>query len=85
LFYELAGVYIFTAIDQGVCHALYVGETDNFYDRLSKNLGAHHKYPAALALGTRHVCVIQVPGERARRLAVETDRRRALKPRLNDQ
>lgn len=82
----VAGVYIFChRLPNGKWYALYVGECEDFRDRLYDRRWSHHHYPEALNLGATHICVAHVAGGKASRVAVETDLRRRLDPPLNRQ
>lgn len=81
------GIYIFCrpagTLNQWT--AIYVGETDNFDDRLCVNLRSHHQWDGIQRERATNVCCLYVPGPRATRLAIETDLRAALRPPCNRQ
>jgi len=82
------GVYIFCRPTVGFPNnwdAIYVGETENFDDRLNLNLTNHHQWANIKVKGATNVCCLHVPGDRSRRLAIETDLRAALRPPCNQQ
>jgi hypothetical protein len=83
---ERPGVYIFCkqAPNMG-WDAGYVGETDSFWRRLTSELAAHHQWQRIRAFGSTHICTLHVPGDKALRLAVETDLRQNINPPCNRQ
>lgn len=79
----LAGVYVFFTIPQkDVARAIYVGETEDFSNRLNSGLRGHLGYKRALAYGVTHVAV-RVVTDNTVRLAIETDLRHGLNPPAN--
>jgi hypothetical protein len=87
-FFENPGVYIFcrpTHLLLNNWDAIYVGETENFDDRLNVNLTNHHQWANIKVKGATNVCCLHVPGDRSRRLAIEKDLRVALNPPCNRQ
>ncbi len=82
----IQGVYIFSSEAFAGSHsAIYVGETDSFYRRLSDELQGHHALQAIGLHGATHISTLYVAGDRANRLYIETDLRTALKPPCNKQ
>jgi len=81
------GVYIFCkpGREAGKWKCLYVGECENFNDRLNTNLEGHHRWDCIKKHGATHVCVTQVNGGKLSRTAVETDLRQRLDPPCNRQ
>lgn len=81
------GVYIFCkpAATQGRWSQIYVGECEDFNDRLNINLAQHHRWDCIKKGGATNVCVIQVNGGKLSRTAVETDLRQQLDPPCNRQ
>ncbi len=87
-FKQLGGVYIFCKrAANGDWHALYVGETDNFNERLNAGLQGHNAWPSCALAGATHVCVLIVRGLSAQRerLRIETELRHSLRPPFNRQ
>ncbi len=87
-FYKNPGVYIFCRPTVGLPNnwdAIYVGETEDFDNRLNVNLANHHQWPNIKVKGATNVCCLHVPSGRSRRLAIETDLRVALNPPCNRQ
>ena len=82
-----AGVYIFCkpSATQGRWDAVYVGECEDFDDRLNKNLASHHRWECIKRQGATNVCALTVPGGKLSRTAVETDLRQRLDPPCNRQ
>ena len=83
-----SGVYLFckpTIKGGDRWDSIYVGETENFDDRLNINLESHHRWAAIKVQGATNVCCLLVPGARSIRLAYETDLRAALNPPCNRQ
>ncbi len=80
------GVYIFCkhAID-GSWVQIYVGETENFNDRLNVNLTSHHRWDCIVREGATHVCCLKVVGGKIARGVTETDLRLGLDPPCNRQ
>jgi hypothetical protein len=80
------GVYIFCRErSPGQWTALYIGEAENFDQRVGSQRASHHKWERVVAARATHICTLVVSGGKAARLAVETDLRRHNKPPLNDQ
>lgn len=85
-FYANPGVYIFckpAASDRW--SQIYVGECEDFNDRLNTNLANHHRWECIKRNGATNVCVIRVNGGKLARTAVETDLRQSLDPPCNRQ
>lgn len=81
-FRPLSGVYIACkAIPQG-WFALYVGETQDLFQRLNAGLEGHDGIKRARAFGATHFSIHLVSGN-AERLRVETDLRHGLNPSCN--
>lgn len=83
---ERPGVYIFCrqALN-GHWDPGYVGETDNFWRRLTSELTLHHRWQSVRTFGATHICTLHVPGDKSLRLAIETDLRQSLNPSCNRQ
>lgn len=81
------GIYIFckASSEAGKWAAIYVGECEDFNDRLNVNLSSHHRLACINREGATHVCVARVTGGKTNRTAVETDLRRQLDPPCNRQ
>jgi hypothetical protein len=82
------GVYLFCRmISANQWGAVYVGETDDFSRRLTRDLTLHHRWESIRAAGATHICTLHVPNDYggALRLAIETDLRHALNPPCNRQ
>jgi len=85
-YFERPGVYIFCyQLPNGQWRAVYVGETDSFSRRLTTELALHHQWDSIRAAGATHICTLHVTGDRAARLAIETDLRQSLNPSCNQQ
>lgn len=85
LFNPVSGVYIFCRPFGLVGYtALYVGETQSFYDRLNAGGAAHDGLVRASRLGATHVAVMRTD-DQSYRLGVETDLRHGLDPECNRQ
>lgn len=87
-YYARPGVYIFCyELSAGSWRAVYVGETDDFSRRLTRDLTLHHRWESIRAAGASHICTLHVPSDYAGtlRLAAETDLRHALAPPCNRQ
>jgi hypothetical protein len=83
-----AGVYIFckeSASKPGWWDQIYVGECEDFNDRLNLNLAQHHRLACIRREGATHVCAIDVAGGKQARVNVETDLRKSLDPPCNRQ
>lgn len=84
-FKPLSGVYVFCRPGKpGFLEALYVGETQSFYDRLNTGLRNHDGFKSAQRAGATHVAVMQVANA-PQRLRIETDLRHGLNPVCNRQ
>jgi hypothetical protein len=83
----IEGVYIFCKqLGNGTNFSgLYVGETDNFWRRLSNELHSHHALDAIRLHGATHISTLHVAGDRSYWLYIETDLRNALNPPCNKQ
>lgn len=81
------GVYIFCkpGAQAGKWDAVYVGECEDFDDRLNKNLLSHHRWECIKKQGATNVCALTVHGGKLSRTAVETDLRQRLDPPCNRQ
>lgn len=80
------GVYIFCKPAANNRWAqIYVGECEDFNDRLNLNLEQHHRWECIKRNGATHLCVMQVSGGKLSRTAVETDLRQQLDPPCNRQ
>jgi hypothetical protein len=86
VFYAVPGLYIFCRPTQGNrWQAIYVGETDNLWRRVTNELAAHHQWDAVRAHGATHICALRVDAGQAERLRIETDLRHSLNPPCNRQ
>jgi hypothetical protein len=86
VYFEKPGVYIACKLAaNGNWDAVYIGETENFNQRLSRNLTLHHKWRSIRAAGATHFCTLHVPGHLSLREGIETDLRRHIKTPCNDQ
>lgn len=65
--------------------ALYWGETDNFWRRLTSRLKVHEKWQRVVALGVTHIGTLHVSGDLSQRESIETDLRLANPTPCNDQ
>ena|SRR5215831_7791024 len=80
----IPGVYIFCKPGAGgFFDAIYIGETDHFWRRLTDELWSHHRWECIRARGATHISTLHVPGNAAARLAMETDLRRHQNPPCN--
>jgi hypothetical protein len=85
VFYEVGGVYIFCKQTvPGSFQAIYVGESDNLWSRLTENLTVHHRWECAVSRGITHICAVRID-DAAERLRIETDLRHSLNPPCNRQ
>lgn len=86
-FVAFPGVYIFCSSANGTSWAAqYVGETGDFSERLNRCVTTHHAFARARSFGATHVGVLRVFGlGQQRRLEIETDLRRGLRPPANNQ
>lgn len=82
-FAQNPGVYIFCKPAGNVWAPVYVGECENFNDRLNINLANHHRIDSIKSNGATNVCVIRVDGGKQARVNVETDLRKQLNPPCN--
>ena len=77
--YEVGGVYIFAApADGGNWHALYVGQTQSFAERLP----GHEKHSAAVRAGATHIHAL-VESSAKVRASIEASIIRSYNPPLN--
>jgi hypothetical protein len=86
-FHTNPGVYIFCkpAAQPSKWDPIYVGECEDFNDRLNVNLASHHRLDCIKRNGATNVCVIRVDGGKTKRVSVETDLRKKLDPPCNRQ
>jgi len=85
-FQQIGGVYIFCKLaPNGNWDALYVGETDNFDERLNTALQRHQSWPSCALLGATHLAVMIVGGGKLERCRIETELRHSLNPPCNRQ
>ena len=86
-FHPNPGVYIFCrpAATAGKWDPIYVGECENFNERLNTNLPNHHRWSCIQRERATNVCVLRVDGGKLKRTAVETDLRQKLDPPCNRQ
>ena len=77
---NLAGLYIFCCVVNGIWQALYVGQTVSFRDRLP----SHERLDEAVKHGATHVHALVLPGKQDRDLG-EQMLIKYLQPPLNDQ
>lgn len=83
---ERPGVYIACKIAaNGRWDAVYIGETESFGRRLSRELRLHHKWQSIRAAGATHFCTLHVPDGLALREGIETDLRQQIRTPCNDQ
>ncbi len=84
-FKPLGGVYIFCRPGQpGHMEALYIGETQSFYDRLNASPMNHDGYKRARLAQASHVAVL-IAADATLRLRIETDLRHGVNPICNRQ
>ncbi len=84
-FKPFSGVYVFSRpIGRSNMEALYVGETQSFYDRLNAGIENHDGFKSASRAGASHIGLMRV-NYLADRLRIETDLRHGLNPRCNTQ
>ena len=85
-FNEVPGVYIFCKpASNGNWDAVYVGETDNFNERLNTALKSHQSWPSCARVGATHLSVLIIDGGKLARCALETELRHSLNPPCNRQ
>ena len=85
LYKRVSGVYVACRQSiSGSLEALYVGETQSFYDRLNAGAANHDGLKCAARNGMTHIGVMIVAGN-SERLRIETDLRHGLKPSCNRQ
>jgi hypothetical protein len=82
IFYPVGGLYIFCKSIANGFDAIYVGESDNLWRRITNELATHHAWPCARSRGVTHICALRVDDE-ATRLALETELRHSLNPPCN--
>lgn len=83
---RLPGVYVFCFLaEDGEWKAVYIGETDNFFRRLTSELKSHHKWQSIREHRATHIGTLHVMGGLAERLNIETDLRRGIPTPCNDQ
>ena len=80
LFIEVPANYIFTKIVDGRYQPLYIGQTDNLKERITR---AHHKWACVEQQGVTHIHVHQNAAE-STRLAEEQDLLHQWHPVCND-
>jgi hypothetical protein len=83
-----SGVYVLCKPHPTVAYTLavvYVGETDDFDESLNTNLQNHPQWECIRKHGACQVCVMQVAGDRNKRLAIVADLKASLKPLCRDQ
>jgi len=84
-FKPVSGVYVFARpIGRTSAEALYVGQTQSFYDRLNAGIHDNDGFERASRAGATHIGVMRV-GYPTERLRIETDLRHGLCPRCNTQ
>ena len=84
-FNSVSGVYIACKrLVSGNFEALYIGETESFYDRLNAGAVYHDGLKSAARSGMTHIGALVVTGN-AQRIRVETDLRHGLNPSCNKQ
>lgn len=83
-FNDVSGCYIFCK-SAGICawEAVYVGEAESLYKRLTAGLTHHHRLVSALRHGATHICAMRFDGTPQQRLWIETDLRHGLNPPCN--
>lgn len=73
---EKSGVYLFLKENRFANYQLlYIGETENFFDRVHLKLKYHQAWDCALKHGITHLGILPVLGGRQPRLEIETDLR----------
>jgi hypothetical protein len=81
-----SGVYIVCSyLGPNQYHSIYVGECDDFNDRLYVNLKNHHCYRCFIREAATDVCILAISDDRQLRLDAETDLRNGLNPVCNQQ
>jgi len=84
-FKPVSGVYVFCKpIGKTRMEALYVGETQSFYESLNAGIENHDGFERASRAGMAHIGVMR-SGYSTERLRIETDLRHGLSPRCNTQ
>ncbi len=85
-FYKNPGVYVFCKLGiDGRWSAIYIGETEDFNDRLNTNLAQHHRWACIQREGATRVCTLGVTGGKLARTDIETDLRQSNDPPCNRQ
>ena len=86
-FKSLSGVYVFLKENSnGLMSIIYIGETDNFEERLNLNIKNHQQYKCISLNYPTHIALLTVSGIRQNRLDIETNlRRNYSKSSCNDQ
>ncbi len=84
--YVNPGAYLFLRLAaNNNWDVLYVGEAEDFSDRLYTNLRQHHRLQCASQRGATHLGLIKVIGGKNSRMTIETDLRNAYNPPCNRQ
>ncbi|VAW19849.1 hypothetical protein MNBD_ALPHA12-275 [hydrothermal vent metagenome] len=84
-FRPVSGVYIFCRpVGKTGMEALYVGDTQSFYDCLNTGCEDQDGFESALRAGATHIGLMRVDYS-TDRLRIETDLRHGLNPRCNTQ
>jgi hypothetical protein len=82
----MQGIYIISRpVNPFLLGAIYVGECDDFNERLYLKLKNHHQYDCFTRNGATHICLTFEARGRQSRLAIETDLRLGLNPPCNEQ
>jgi hypothetical protein len=85
-FFKKPGVYIFCKLSPliaGKWAAIYVGECQDFDDRLNLNLQNHPRWTCIQREGATNISALFIPGERSLRLAAQADLRQRIKAPCN--
>lgn len=83
-FLAVSGVYAFCKASLFSTEALYVGQTESFFNRLNAGLDHHDGFKCARARGVTHIAVRPVADD-AERARVELDLIHGLRPVCNRQ
>jgi excinuclease UvrABC nuclease subunit len=77
---EVAGIYIFTGVKDGLWRPYYIGQADNFKNRMA----SHTKWEEARKMGATHVHAMVVP-QQAMRDTIEKEMIQRFQPPINIQ
>ncbi len=78
-----SGIYIFLKTINSIPHPIYIGETQNFYNRIYFDFENHQQRGCIKRSGSTHVAILEVFGSDQKRLDIETDLRRNYKTTCN--